>query len=49
MNDAPALLEVENVHVHYADGVHALRGVSLALGQGERVGLVGPNGEARPP
>jgi cobalt/nickel transport system ATP-binding protein len=47
MTDTPALLRVDDVHVHYADGVDALRGVSLVVRPGERVGLVGPNGAGK--
>jgi len=47
MSDPPALLQLENVRVHYADGVDALRGVSLVVGPGERVGLLGPNGAGK--
>ena len=47
MTDTPALLQVDNLHVHYADGVHALRGVSMAARPAERVGLIGPNGAGK--
>jgi cobalt/nickel transport system ATP-binding protein len=47
MTDTSALLRVDDVHVHYADGVDALRGVSLVVRPGERVGLVGPNGAGK--
>jgi energy-coupling factor transporter ATP-binding protein EcfA2 len=47
MADVPALLEVENVCVHYADGVDALDGVSFMVRAGERVGLIGPNGAGK--
>jgi cobalt/nickel transport system ATP-binding protein len=47
MTDTPALLRVDDVHVHYADGVDALRGVSFVVRPGERVGLVGPNGAGK--
>lgn len=47
MSDAPDLLRIDDLRVRYADGVDALRGVSLAIASGERVGLVGPNGAGK--
>jgi cobalt/nickel transport system ATP-binding protein len=41
------VLEARALEARYADGVHALRGVDLALHPGERVGLVGPNGAGK--
>jgi ATP-binding cassette subfamily F protein uup len=38
-----ALIALDDVHKSYDDRV-ILRGVSLSIGDGERVGLVGPNG-----
>ena len=44
-HDAPVepLVKVEDVHVHYGKS-HVLHGVSLAVGRGEVVGLLGRNG-----
>lgn len=47
MTDTLALLQVQNLHVHYADGVNALRDVSLIVNPAERVGLIGPNGAGK--
>ena len=41
-----SLLEVKNLSVHY-DKAQILNGVSLAVGEGELVGLVGPNGAGK--
>ena len=41
----PAILEAEGLVKHYADGnVRALRGVSLAIGEGEFAAITGPSG-----
>ena len=40
------LLEVKDLHVSYG-AITALRGVSLAVGQGEVVALIGANGAGK--
>jgi len=39
-----AILELRDLHVRYPGGVHAVRGVNLALAQGECLALVGESG-----
>jgi energy-coupling factor transport system ATP-binding protein len=41
------LVQVDNVRFQYPSGVEALRGVSLAIGAGERVALLGRNGAGK--
>ena len=41
-----ALLEVENIHSYYGN-IHALRGVSLSVEEGEVVTLIGSNGAGK--
>ena len=38
-----ALIEAHDLHAHYGES-HVLRGVSLAIGAGESIGLLGRNG-----
>ncbi|MBJ7482968.1 MAG: ATP-binding cassette domain-containing protein, partial [Chloroflexi bacterium] len=40
------LLELKDVHTYYG-GVHALRGVSLKVEEGEIVTLIGSNGAGK--
>ncbi|HEU4798868.1 MAG TPA: ATP-binding cassette domain-containing protein, partial [bacterium] len=41
-----ALLEVENLHVYYGQ-IHALKGISLNVQEGEIVTLIGANGAGK--
>jgi branched-chain amino acid transport system ATP-binding protein len=41
-----ALLELEDLHVYYG-GVHALKGISLDVREGQIVTLIGPNGAGK--
>ena len=41
-----ALLEVRNLHVYYGK-IHALKGVSLAVGKDQIVTLIGANGAGK--
>ncbi|HLL21523.1 MAG TPA: ABC transporter ATP-binding protein, partial [Kofleriaceae bacterium] len=41
-----AMLEIENLDVHYG-GIHALKGVSMKVEQGEVVTLIGANGAGK--
>ena len=47
MSASAALLEVRDAHVSYGTGVRALQGVSLHVGSGEAIALVGANGAGK--
>ena len=38
-------LEITGLTYHYPDGSPALRGLGFSVGAGERLALLGPNGE----
>ena len=42
-----SVVELEDVHRRYDGGVHALRGVSLAVRTGELTAIVGPSGSGK--
>ena len=41
------ILKFENVSKHYPNGVHALKGVSFAVCEGEFVSVIGPSGSGK--
>jgi branched-chain amino acid transport system ATP-binding protein len=46
MSTAQPLLELKNVHSYYGN-IHALKGISLTVGKGEIVTLIGANGAGK--
>jgi len=46
MTQDMAMLEVNNINVYY-DAIHAIKGVSLEVGEGETVTLIGANGAGK--
>ena len=46
MTRLASILELDDVHVYYG-AIHAVKGVSLAVGEGEIVTLIGANGAGK--
>lgn len=44
---AQPIIQIEDVHKHFGSEVHALRGVSLDVQQGEVVLIIGPSGSGK--
>ena len=42
------MLKIEDLHVYYG-AIHAIKGVSFEVHQGEIVALIGANGPVNPP
>ena len=41
------ILRFENVSKHYPNGVHALKGVSFEMAEGEFISVIGPSGSGK--
>ncbi len=45
-NGAKRMLELDNIHSYYGN-IHALKGITLHVNEGEIVTLIGPNGAGK--
>lgn len=41
------MIEIKNLHHHYPDGTHALKGINLTIQKGDFILICGPNGSGK--
>ncbi|GMA37462.1 hypothetical protein GCM10025876_36660 [Demequina litorisediminis] len=47
MNDAPVIVNADNLFAGYLPGIDILNGCSMEVRQGELIGIIGPNGAGK--